>query len=161
MTMRKVEICGVDTSTLPVMKNDRMRQLFPQVHAGDKQARFEFIQGNLRLVLSVLKRFHNRGESVDDLFQVGCIGLMKAIDNFDLKHEVRFSTYAVPMDITCRKQTLSNLKVNANARLLDDDFFNDSQQQLSTVFGQQIVPNAQQRFDFFVRAGGFFLRIVA
>ncbi|MEA5069958.1 MAG: sigma-70 family RNA polymerase sigma factor, partial [Christensenellaceae bacterium] len=95
----KVEICGVDTSRLPVIKNERMRELFPQVHAGDQRARHEFIQGNLRLVLSVLQRFHNRGENVDDLFQVGCIGLMKAIDNFDLSQNVRFSTYAVPMII--------------------------------------------------------------
>ena len=104
MAINKVEICGVDTSTLPVLKNERMRELFPKIHAGDKEARHEFIQGNLRLVLSVIQRFHNRGESVDDLFQVGCIGLMKAIDNFDTSQNVRFSTYAVPMIITCRKE---------------------------------------------------------
>ena len=99
MAINKVEICGVDTSTLPVLKNERMRELFPRIHAGDKEARREFIQGNLRLVLSVIQRFHNRGESVDDLFQVGCIGLMKAIDNFNTELGVRFSTYAVPMII--------------------------------------------------------------
>ena len=82
MPSNKVEICGVDTSTLPVIKNERMRELFPRVHAGDTEARAEFIRGNLRLVLSVIQRFNNRGESVDDLFQVGCIGLMKAIDQF-------------------------------------------------------------------------------
>ncbi len=105
----KVEICGVDTSKLPVIKNERMRELFPQVHAGDTVARHEFIQGNLRLVLSVLQRFHNRGENVDDLFQVGCIGLMKAIDNFDLSQGVRFSTYAVPIVLTCRNDVIPNI----------------------------------------------------
>lgn len=95
----KVEICGVDTSTLPVLSNERMRELFPLVHGGDKAAREEFIKGNLRLVLSVVQRFSNRGENVDDLFQIGCIGLIKALDNFDVTQNVRFSTYAVPMII--------------------------------------------------------------
>ena len=99
MALNKVEICGVDTSTLPVITNDRMRQLFPLVHGGDQNAREEFICGNLRLVLSVIQRFGNRGENVDDLFQVGCIGLMKALDHFDVSQNVRFSTYAVPMII--------------------------------------------------------------
>ena len=99
MAYGKVEICGVDTSTLPVLSNERMRELFPLVHGGDKVARDEFIQGNLRLVLSVIQRFSGRGENVDDLFQVGCIGLMKALDNFDTSQNVRFSTYAVPMII--------------------------------------------------------------
>lgn len=105
MATNKVELCGVDTASLPVIKNERMRELFPRVHAGDKAARNEFIQGNLRLVLSVIQRFQSRGESVDDLFQVGCIGLMKAIDNFDVTQNVRFSTYAVPMNVGCRKRT--------------------------------------------------------
>ena len=95
----KVEICGVDTSTLPVLTNERMRELFPLVHGGDKAAREEFIRGNLRLVLSVIQRFSGRGENVDDLFQVGCIGRIKAIDNFDPSLNVRFSTYGVPMII--------------------------------------------------------------
>ena len=99
MAMNKVEICGVDTSTLPVISNERMRELFPLVHSGDLNAREEFIRGNLRLVLSVIQRFSNRGENVDDLFQVGCIGLIKALDNFDVPQNVRFSTYAVPMII--------------------------------------------------------------
>lgn len=99
MAMNKVEICGVDTSTLPVLTNERMRELFPLVHGGDLLAREEFIRGNLRLVLSVIQRFSNRGENVDDLFQVGCIGLIKALDNFDVTQNVRFSTYAVPMII--------------------------------------------------------------
>ena len=99
MAYGKVEICGVDTSRLPVLTQARMLALFPLVHAGDKAARDEFVQGNLRLVLSVIQRFAQRGENADDLFQVGCIGLMKAIDNFDVSQNVRFSTYAVPMII--------------------------------------------------------------
>ncbi|MBE5797432.1 MAG: RNA polymerase sporulation sigma factor SigG [Clostridiales bacterium] len=99
MAYGKVEICGVDTSKLPVLSAERMRQLFPLVHSGNKAARDEFLQGNLRLVLSVIQRFASRGENVDDLFQVGCIGLMKALDNFDTSQNVRFSTYAVPMII--------------------------------------------------------------
>ena len=99
MAYGKVEICGVDTSKLPVLSAERMRERFPLVQAGDKAARDEFVQGNLRLVLSVIQRFASRGENADDLFQVGCIGLMKAIDNFDVSQNVRFSTYAVPMII--------------------------------------------------------------
>ena len=120
MAINKVEICGVDTSTLPVLKNERMRELFPRIHAGDKEARREFIQGNLRLVLSVIQRFHNRGESVDDLFQVGCIGLMKAIDNFDTGQNVRFSTYAVPMIIgEIRRYLRDNNQIRVSRSLRD------------------------------------------
>lgn len=97
--MRKVEICGVNTARLPVLPNDEMREIFPAAQAGDKQARDKLVQGNLRLVLSIVQRFMGRGEAPDDLFQVGCIGLIKAIDNFDLGQNVRFSTYAVPMII--------------------------------------------------------------
>ena len=99
MTTGKVSISGVETASLPVLKNERMRELFPRIHSGDRAAREECITGNLRLVLSVIKRFQNRCDSADDLFQVGCIGLMKAIDNFDIGQNVRFSTYAVPMII--------------------------------------------------------------
>jgi len=99
MPVNKVEICGVDTSKLPILGAKRSRELLLEVKAGDPAAREEFIHGNLRLVLSVIQRFSNRGEQMDDLFQVGCIGLIKAIDNFDLSHNVRFSTYAVPMII--------------------------------------------------------------
>lgn len=96
--MGKVEICGVNTSGLRTLSADTTRELLEKAHAGDKKAREALIAGNLRLVLSVLQRFSSRGEPVDDLFQVGCIGLMKAIDNFDLNaHDVRFSTYGVPM----------------------------------------------------------------
>ena len=93
----KVEICGVNTAKLQTLKNDEMRELSDRSHHGDKDARDKLICGNLRLVLSVIQRFTSRGENPDDLFQVGCIGLIKAIDNFDPSHEVMFSTYGVPM----------------------------------------------------------------
>ena len=93
----QVEICGVNTSRLQVLKSDEMRELLVKSHNGDKQAREKLIAGNLRLVLSVIQRFGNRGENPDDLFQVGCVGLIKAIDGFDLSQPVRFSTYGVPM----------------------------------------------------------------
>ncbi len=93
----KVEICGVNTARLPVLKGAETRALLEKAHAGDMAARDELISGNLRLVLSVVQKFAGRGESMDDLFQVGCIGLIKAIDCFDLKQNVQFSTYGVPM----------------------------------------------------------------
>ena len=97
--IKKVEICGVDTSKLPVLSYEEKNELLNKIKNGDKNAREEFINGNLKLVLSVIKRFSGRGENVDDLFQVGCIGLIKAMDNFDLNQNVQFSTYAVPMII--------------------------------------------------------------
>lgn len=97
--MHKVEITGVDTSKLKALSNEEQKSLLLKIKAGDMQAREKMIAGNLKLVLSVLKRFNDKKESMDDLFQVGCIGLMKAIDNFDLSHNVRFSTYACPMII--------------------------------------------------------------
>lgn len=93
----RVEICGINTAKLPVLKNDEMVALLRRTKDGDQDARQQLICGNLRLVLSVIQRFAGRGESADDLFQVGCIGLMKAIDNFDVSQPVRFSTYGVPM----------------------------------------------------------------
>ena len=97
--LNKVEICGVNTSKLPVLRGEESRRLFHLAKSGNKEAREELIAGNLRLVLSVIQRFASRGEQADDLFQVGCIGLIKAIDNFDLSQNVRLSTYAVPMII--------------------------------------------------------------
>ena len=93
----KVELCGVDTARLPVLSEAEKSHLIKAARAGDRQARQEMVQGNLRLVLSVVQRFAGRGENMDDLFQVGCIGLIKAIDNFDPAQNVRFSTYGVPM----------------------------------------------------------------
>lgn len=120
MHINKVEICGVNTSKLPVLTNKEMRKLFKRIHEGDVSAREEFIQGNLRLVLSVIQRFNNRGEHVDDLFQVGCIGLIKAIDNFDLSQNVKFSTYAVPMIIgEIRRYLRDNNSIRVSRSLRD------------------------------------------
>ncbi|KAB3533177.1 RNA polymerase sporulation sigma factor SigG [Alkaliphilus serpentinus] len=120
MHINKVEICGVNTSELPVLTNQQMRKLFDRINQGDHGAREEFIRGNLRLVLSVIQRFNNRGEHVDDLFQVGCIGLIKAIDNFDLSQNVRFSTYAVPMIIgEIRRYLRDNNSIRVSRSLRD------------------------------------------
>ena len=100
MQFNKVEICGVNTAKLKVLKESEKRALLEKTKSGDKRAREELVSGNLRLVLSVIQRFANRNENMDDLFQVGCIGLIKSIDNFDINQQVRFSTYAVPM-IAC------------------------------------------------------------
>lgn len=95
--INKVEICGVDTSKLPILSNEEKNELLKKIEKGDMDARTKFINGNLRLVLSVIRKFFSKGENADDLFQIGCVGLIKAIDNFELKLNVQFSTYAVPM----------------------------------------------------------------
>ncbi|WP_078809205.1 RNA polymerase sporulation sigma factor SigG [Selenihalanaerobacter shriftii] len=116
----KVDICGVNTSELPVLSNKEMRKLFKKMQNGDRQARQTIVGGNLRLVLSVLQRFNNRGEPIDDLFQVGCIGLMKSIDNFDLSKNVKFSTYAVPMIIgEIRRHLRDNNPIRVSRSLRD------------------------------------------
>ena len=118
--MRKVEICGVNTAKLPLLSNEEMRELFALAQAGDKAARDKLVQGNLRLVLSIVQRFGNRGENPDDLFQVGCIGLLKAIDNFDLSLNVRFSTYAVPMIIgEIRRYLRDNNSIHVSRSIRD------------------------------------------
>ena len=120
MIINKVEICGVNTSKLPILKEKEKRELLLKIKAGDKVSRETFIQGNLRLVLSVIQRFNNRGENVDDLFQVGCIGLMKSIDNFDLGQNVKFSTYAVPMIIgEIRRYLRDNNSIRVSRSLRD------------------------------------------
>src|SRR5690625_3657924 len=121
MYRHKVEICGVDTSKLPVLTNPEMSKLFIKLQQEEElSAGEELINGNLRLVLSVIQRFNNRGEYVDDLFQVGCIGLMKSIDNFDLGHNVRFSTYAVPMIIgEIRRYLRDNNPIRVSRSLRD------------------------------------------
>ncbi len=118
--INKVEICGVNTAKLPVLTREEKSELFLKIKAGDMQAREEFIRGNLRLVLSVIQRFNNRGENVDDLFQVGCIGLIKAIDNFDLSQQVQFSTYAVPMIIGELRRYLRDNNMIRVSRSLKD-----------------------------------------
>lgn len=116
----KVEICGIDTSNLKVLKEDKKLELIKRAHNGDKAARDEMIQGNLKLVLSVIQRFSNRGEPLDDLFQVGCMGLIKAIDNFNTDLQVRFSTYAVPMIIgEVRRYLRDNNSVRVSRSLRD------------------------------------------
>lgn len=118
--MNKVEICGVNTSKLPVLTKEEKDRLFERIKNGDKIAREEFIKGNLRLVLSVIQRFSNRGENPDDLFQVGCIGLIKAIDNFDTELNVQFSTYAVPMIIgEVRRYLRDNNAIRVSRSLKD------------------------------------------
>ena len=117
--LNKVEICGVNTSKLPLLSKQEKEELFIKIKEGDNEAREKFINGNLRLVLSVMKRFYGRGENADDLFQVGCVGLIKAIDNFDLSQNVQFSTYAVPMIIGEVKRYLrdnNSIRVSRSVR---------------------------------------------
>ena len=118
--INKVEICGVNTAKLPVLTHEEKDVLFKRIKSGDKSAREEFINGNLRLVLSVIQRFSGRGENMDDLFQVGCIGLMKSIDNFDPSYNVKFSTYAVPMIIgEVRRYLRDNNSIRVSRSLRD------------------------------------------
>ena len=120
LIVNKVEICGVNTAKLSVLKENEKKELLLKIRNGDNEARETFIKGNLKLVLSVIQRFNNRGENVDDLFQVGCIGLMKAIDNFDLSQNVKFSTYAVPMIIgEIRRYLRDNNSIRVSRSLRD------------------------------------------
>ena len=116
----KVEICGVDTAKLPVIPDRELKEYFRKIYAGDSSAREAFLQGNLRLVLSVVQRFAMRKENMDDLFQVGCIGLIKAVDNFDISQNVKFSTYAVPMIIgEIRRYLRDNNTIRVSRSLRD------------------------------------------
>lgn len=115
----KVEICGVNTSKLPVLTNKEKEELFEKIENGDEGAREKFINGNLRLVLSIVQRFSNSSENIDDLFQIGCIGLIKALDNFDRSLNVKFSTYAVPMilgEIRRHLRDSSQIRVSRSLR---------------------------------------------
>ncbi len=120
MALNKVEICGVNTAKLPLLKNEEKDELFVRIKQGDKEARETYIKGNLRLVLSVIKRFSATNENVDDLFQIGCIGLIKAIDNFDTSLDVKFSTYAVPMIVGEIKRYLRDYNTIRVSRSLRD-----------------------------------------
>lgn len=116
----KVEICGVNTAKLPLLTNEEKDALFKRILEGDPEAREEYIRGNLRLVLSVIQRFSSSSENIDDLFQIGCIGLIKAIDNFDITQNVRFSTYAVPMIIgEVRRYLRDNNSIRVSRSLRD------------------------------------------
>lgn len=120
MALNKVEICGVNTSKLPLLTNEEKDELFKRILSGDMEAREQYIKGNLRLVLSVIQRFSNSSENVDDLFQIGCIGLIKAIDNFDITQNVRFSTYAVPMILgEVRRYLRDNNSIRVSRSLRD------------------------------------------
>ena len=120
MLNNKVEICGVNTAKLPILKSDEKKELFNRILEGDNEAREQYIYGNLRLVLSIIQRFVNRGEHIDDIFQVGCIGLIKAIDNFDITQGVQFSTYAVPMIIgEIRRYLRDNNSIRVSRSLRD------------------------------------------
>ncbi len=120
MALCKVEICGVDTSKLPLLKEDEKRELLIRVKEGDQEAKERYIRGNLRLVLSVIKRFSGTNENLDDLFQIGCIGLIKAIQNFNLDLDVKFSTYAVPMIVgEVRRYLRDNNSIRVSRSLRD------------------------------------------
>ena len=120
MARHKVEISGVNTANIKVLSNQEMNELFKKMHDGDLFARDDLVNGNLKLVLSILKRFNNKCDNMDDLFQVGCVGLLKAIDNFDLSHEVRFSTYAVPMILgEVRRYIRDNNSIRVSRSLKD------------------------------------------
>ena len=120
MMVNKVELCGVNTSKLPLLKEEEKAELFQRIQAGDEEAREKYIKGNLRLVLSVIKRFENSSENADDLFQIGCVGLMKAVDHFDPDRLVKFSTYAVPMIIgEIRRYLRDNSSIRVSRSLRD------------------------------------------
>lgn len=123
MQISKVEICGVNTAKLKVIPNEEKKRLLEQIKNGDKKARDKFVNGNLKLVLSVIQRFTNRGENMDDLFQVGCIGLIKSIDNFDISQGVKFSTYAVPMIIgEIRRYLRDNNSIRVSRSMRDSAY---------------------------------------
>lgn len=142
MSRYKVEISGITTSTLRVLTNAEMKVLFLKLQAGDVLAKDELIQGNLKLVLSIVQRFSSRCENMDDLFQVGCIGLVKSIDNFDLKHEVRFSTYAVPMIMGEIKRYLRDNQVIRVSRHLKDLSYKAFKLKEEYIHTYQIEPSA-------------------
>ena len=120
MMVNKVELCGVNTSKLPLLKEEEKEELFEKIKAGDEEARETYIKGNLRLVLSVIKRFESSSENADDLFQIGCVGLMKAVDHFDPTRLVKFSTYAVPMIIgEIRRYLRDNSPIRVSRSLRD------------------------------------------
>lgn len=140
----KVEICGINTSKLQTLKSDEVTQLLRQAKDGDPQAREKLIYGNLRLVLSVVQKFLNRGENVDDLFQVGCIGLMKAIDNFDINQPVRFSTYGVPMIVGEIRRYLRDNSAIRVSRSMRDTAYKVLQAREKLMENSQREPTVEQ-----------------
>ena len=144
MYNNKVVICGVDTSKLPLLKEAEKERLLKEVKNGSKSAREELVNGNLRLVLSVIQRFTNRGENPDDLFQVGCIGLMKSIDNFDISQNVRFSTYAVPMIIGEIRRYLRDNNSIRVSRSIKDTAYKAMQAKEKLMSQTQKEPTVEQ-----------------
>lgn len=140
----KVEIAGVNTAKLKVLKNEETMELLRRCKSGDSSAREQLIEGNLRLVLSVIQRFNGRGESVDDLFQVGCIGLMKAIDNFDISQPVRFSTYGVPMIIGEIRRYLRDNSAIRISRSMRDTAYRVLQARERMISENQREPTVEQ-----------------
>ncbi|MBE6956325.1 MAG: RNA polymerase sporulation sigma factor SigG [Ruminococcaceae bacterium] len=142
--VNKVEICGVNTTKLPVLKSEETRQLLLQAKQGDSIAREQLIRGNLRLVLSIIQRFVNRGENVDDLFQVGCIGLIKAIDNFNTDLDVRFSTYGVPMIVGEIRRYLRDNSAVRVSRAMRDTAYRVLQAKEAYIAQHQKEPTIEQ-----------------
>ncbi len=140
----KVSICGVDTSKLPVLKESEKMELLKKTRGGSNKAREDLINGNLRLVLSVIQRFTGRGENLDDLFQVGCIGLIKAIDNFDMSQNVRFSTYAVPMIIGEIRRYLRDNNLIRVSRSIKDVAYRAMQVKEQLIAKNQEEPTVAQ-----------------
>jgi len=140
----KVEICGVNTSKLKVLKNEEMDELLRRTKQGDMQAREELISGNLRLVLSVIQKFSGRGENADDLFQVGCIGLIKAIDNFNVDLDVRFSTYGVPMIVGEIRRYLRDNSALRVSRSMRDTAYKVLQAKEKLMSEQQREPTVEE-----------------
>ena len=140
----KVSICGVDTSKLPVLKEAQKEKLLVEVKKGSKWAREELINGNLRLVLSVIQRFTGRGENLDDLFQVGCIGLIKSIDNFDVTQNVKFSTYAVPMIIGEIRRYLRDNNPIRVSRSIKDTAYRAMQVKERLMSERQVEPTVEE-----------------
>jgi len=147
MQYNKVEICGVNTAKLKVLKESEKMELLRRMHEGDRQARELLVNGNLRLVLSVVQRFINRGENPDDLFQIGCIGLIKSIDNFDVTQNVRFSTYAVPMIIGEIRRYLRDNNAVRVSRSIRDTAYHAMQAKERLVNRLQRDPSAQEIAD--------------
>ena len=140
----KVEICGINTARLEILKNDEMMELLRRTKQGDMAARERLIRGNLRLVLSVIQRFSSRGENADDLFQVGCIGLIKAIDNFDIRQPVRFSTYGVPMIVGEIRRYLRDNSTLRVSRSMRDTAYKVLQARERLLRQQQREPTVEQ-----------------
>lgn len=148
MARHKVEICNVNTANIKVLSNEEMINLFKKYKDGDKFAKEELVNGNLKLVLSILKKYNNRTDNMDDLFQVGCIGLIKAIDNFDLSHDVKFSTYAVPMILgEIRRYLRDNSSVRI-ARSIKDTAYKalKVKEELTNKYGRE--PNIKEIADY-------------